>query len=77
MRVRPHVLLIYVPCPLSPNPTLRTRVAFVMTTGAHLQVKGQMYGNSFHPDPEIYMANQHVAFGVPQLANATPIPAAS
>ena len=44
---------------------------------AHPQVKGQMYGNSFHPDPEIYMANQHVAFGVPQLANATPIPAAS
>ena len=42
-----------------------------------LQVKGQMYGNSFHPDPEIYMANQHVAFGVPQLANAIPIPAAS
>ncbi|CAL5228586.1 g11746 [Coccomyxa viridis] len=42
-----------------------------------MKVKGQMYGNSFHPDPEIYMANQHVAFGVPQLANATPIPAAS
>lgn len=44
----------------------------------HLQVKGQMYGNSFHPDPKIYMANQHIAFGPPEIkATATAIPAAS
>ena len=43
-----------------------------------MQVKGQMYGNSFHPDPEIYMANQHIAFGPPEIkATATAIPAAS
>ena len=37
-----------------------------------------MYGNSFHPDPEIYMANQHIAFGPPEIAaSGIPIPAAS
>ena len=45
---------------------------------AFSQVKGQMYGNSFHPDPEIYMANQHIAFGPPEIAaSGIPIPAAS
>ena len=45
---------------------------------AFAQVKGQMYGNSFHPDPEIYMANQHIAFGPPEItASGIPIPAAS
>ncbi|EIE19386.1 Clavaminate synthase-like protein [Coccomyxa subellipsoidea C-169] len=41
-----------------------------------MKVKGALYGASFNPDPEVYKANQHIAFGLPQVA-ATAIPAAS
>ena len=26
-----------------------------------------MFESSFHPDPEVYLANQHIVFGAPEI----------
>ena len=44
------------------------------TMAEFMKVKGKLYGDSFHPDAEVYESVQNVAFGVPNLAA---IPAAS
>ncbi|KAK9806096.1 hypothetical protein WJX72_001194 [[Myrmecia] bisecta] len=36
-----------------------------ITMAEFMKTKGAMYGASFHPDPEVYEANQHIAFGPP------------
>lgn len=42
-----------------------------------MQIKGKMFESSFHPDPKVYLANQHIVFGAPQLrATAAALPAA-
>ena len=41
------------------------------------QIKGKMFESSFHPDPEVYLANQHIVFGAPKIpAIATALSAA-
>jgi isopenicillin N synthase-like dioxygenase len=35
------------------------------TMAEFMRVKGKMYGNAFHPDPQVYEAQQHLAFGPP------------
>ena len=43
-----------------------------------VQIKGRMFENSFHPDPKVYLANQHIVFGAPIIsAAAISAPAAS
>jgi hypothetical protein len=38
---------------------------------ALVQVKGRMFENSFHADPKVYLANQHIVFGAPVISAAT------
>ena len=42
-----------------------------------MQIKGKMFESSFHPDPKVHLANQHIVFGTPQIpAIAAALPAA-
>ena len=54
-----------------------TRCASTKQDFVQAQIKGKMFESSFHPDPEVYLANQHIVFGAPKIpAIATALSAA-
>ena len=44
-----------------------TRCASTKQDFVQAQIKGKMFERSFHPDPQIYLANQDIVFGAPKI----------
>ena len=43
------------------------RCARIEEDFVRVQIKGKMFESSFHPDPEVHLANQHIVFGAPKI----------